>query len=71
MQRKALKGDELKADSFENYVLENGFGIPVALSSAPTTTGNQLPRHGDAGYHSTNLYVNLGGTTYRLSMTAV
>lgn len=64
-------GAQYAPDSFEAHVLEEGFGIPLELSEAPTTSGGQLPRHGDSGYYGTNFYINLGGNTYRLSMTLV
>lgn len=58
-------------DSFANFVILNALNIPLALDAAPTTVGNQLPSNGDCGFYSTNLYINLNGTVYRLSMTAV
>lgn len=44
---------------------------PVALDSAPTTTGKQLPNNLDNGYFSTDWYVNLGGTVRKIPYTNV
>lgn len=44
---------------------------PVVLTSAPTTAGKQLPNNLDNGYHSTNWYINLGGTVRKIVFTNV
>ena len=62
---------QFASGSFERHVLDNGFGMPRALDAAPTTVGNQLPKHGDSGYFSTSFYINLGGTTYEIALVAV
>lgn len=71
MKRKELKGDAAKPDSFENFVIENAIGPILVLGSPPTTAGNQLPHHGDAGTNGGNLYVRLGATIYRFTGAAV
>ena len=71
MKRKELTGDSAKPDSFENHVLRNALGPVLVLVAAPTSAGNQLPNHGDIGAFGTNLYLNVSGTTYRITMTAV
>lgn len=68
---KRRPGSDAKSSDDAGYIFENAFGKPLPLDAAPTTTGGQLPLNGDAGFHSTNLYINLGGTVYRFSGTAV
>lgn len=58
-------------ESFERHVLDNGLGKPRSLDAAPTTTGNQLPNHGDCGWFGTSFYINLGATTYEIALVAV
>lgn len=70
MLPKDLTGDAAKADSFERYVLQNAIGPILILDAAPTTAGGQL-REGMIGIYSTNLYLTVSGTTYRISLTAV
>lgn len=64
-------GIQLEQDSVEEHIIEEGFGIPIELGAAPTTSGGELPKHGDAGWFGTNLYLNLGGNVYRFSGTLV
>ena len=62
---------QFSPESFERHVLDNGFGKPIALDAAPTTVGNQLPKHGDSGYFGSTFYITLGATTYSIALTAV
>ncbi len=71
MKKFPLQGDAQKSNSLENFIFQNAFGIPIELDAAPTTAGGQLPLHGDSGFFGTNLYINLQGTVYRFSGTAV
>ena len=62
-------GKDFPADSFERHVLENGLGKPQTLDAAPTTAGNQLPKHGDSGWFGTDLFINLNGNIYSIQLT--
>lgn len=64
-------GDDSKPDSPIQKIINGALDIPFELSDAPNTAGNELPTHGDVGYHGSFLYINLGGTTYKLNITAV
>ena len=66
-----LFGDDAKQDSVPNKIIAGAFGIPVELDSAPTTSGNELSRHGDNGFFNNKWYVNFFGTTYSITLTAV
>lgn len=66
-----LKSDEINADGTLKKIVGVAMSSPTTLDAAPTTAGNQLPRHGDWGFYSTKLYLNLGGTVYRFDGTAV
>lgn len=66
-----LTEDERKANSFAHHVLANAQGVPLELSAAPTTTGNELARHGMWGKNGNFIYINLFGTTYKVGITAV
>lgn len=61
----ATPGDDI------DHIFKNAFGVPLELSSAPTTNGGELPKNGDAGWFSGSLYVNLGGTVRRITFTDV
>jgi len=71
MKQFAVTGEDAKPNSPIQKIINGTLGLPLELSSAPTTTGGELPNHGDNGWYLTNFYINLGGTVYRLSMTAV
>lgn len=71
MRRFPTQGEEAKPDSSIQTIMEDAIGPILALDAAPTTAGNQLPHHADIGYFSTDLYVRLGATIYRISLTAV
>ena len=73
MERKELRGEANKPDSFENHVFDKALGIPVLLSAAPTTAGGQL-RDNEVGYDSSLatadfLYIRLGAKTYKITLT--
>lgn len=65
------QGKEALPDSTVSKIIEGAFGTPRELEAAPTTANAILPRNGDAGYFSSNLYIRLGEFTYRISMTQV
>lgn len=66
-----LRGDSEKPDSFENHVILNALNVPIELSAAPTTSGGQLPKHGDNAYYSGKWYVNFFGNVYSFQGTLV
>ena len=65
-----LFGEDALPNSAISKIVDGAANVPIELESAPTTTGGQLAE-GISGYFGTNLYVTLGGTTYRIAMTAV
>jgi hypothetical protein len=54
-----------------NRIIQSAMRSPLALDAAPTTAGKQLPRDGDWGFHSNDLYINLNGTVRKFTGTAV
>lgn len=54
-----------------DYIFQNAFGIPKILDTTPSTAQGQLEKHGDSGFDGSNLFLNLNGTTYKISLTAV
>lgn len=66
-----LYDDDAKQDSPLNKIIRGTLWLALTLSSAPTTAGNELPNHGDNGFFGTNWYINLGGSTYSVSLTLV
>ena len=65
-----LYGDDAKADSPLNEVKRRAMGVPLALDAAPTSANGALAE-GQWGLHSTNLYITISGTTYRITLAAV
>jgi len=68
---KRRPGSTTNSSEDVGYIFENAFGRPIELQAAPTTAGGELPRDGDSGWFSTNLYINLGGSVYRFAGTLV
>jgi len=68
---KRRPGSTTNSSEDVGYIFENAFGRPIELQAAPTTAGGELPRDGDSGWFSTNLYINFGGTVRRISFTNV
>ena len=58
-------------DSPIRRVVEQAMPAPTQLSSAPTTAGGQLQHHGDWGHVGDDIYINLSGTVYKFTGTAV
>lgn len=52
------------------HVFENGLGPVIELTEAPTTSGAQLAS-GEIGFYGTDLYWNIGGSTYKFTGTLV
>lgn len=71
MKSFATEGDDSKVDGSIQRIITGALGVPIQLDAAPTTAGGQLPKANDFGYYGTNLYINLGGTTYSIALTAV
>lgn len=65
-----LSGEDALPNSPISKIIEGAANVPIALDAAPTTTIGQLAE-GIFGYFGTDLYVTLGGTTYRIAMVAV
>ena len=63
-------GFPVEPDSFEQFVYDNSLGKPIELSEAPTSSQGQLQEK-TIGFFGTNLYITLGGVTYRITMAAV
>ena len=71
MKRQRLSGDDAKADSPINFIFDNALGVPIELTAAPTTIGNELPSNSDFGFFGNDLYINLNGTTVKFTGAAV
>ena len=71
MKQFAVTGEDSKPNSSIQKIINGTLGLPLPLEAAPTTTGGELPNHGDNGWYLTNFYINLGGTTYRVPLVAV
>jgi len=66
-----LFGENAQADSPFKKIIDGAQGVILILDSAPTTAGNQLPKHSDCGFFGNDLYINLNGTTVKFTGTAV
>lgn len=64
-------GEDTNPESPIQKIIAGAFGIPIELDAAPTTAGGELPKHGDTGFYGTDLYINLGGSTYKYTGTLV
>lgn len=74
MQRPILPENMFTTEQqrFLNDLFDSLFGSPIALTSDPTTTGGELAVN-EVGFNPTTskFFLNLNGTTYSISMTAV
>lgn len=72
MKQFAVEGDDSKPNSPIQKLINGTLGIPVLLTTTPTTAGNELSRHGDNGFCSADdsFYINLFGRTFKISLTA-
>lgn len=57
-------------DSFEKQVIQEALGNPLELNREPTTSNGDLKGF-QIGFYSGNLYINIFGTTYKISLTQV
>lgn len=70
MKEFPLEGENSKPDSPIKKIIDGALGVPIVLSSSPTTTGGQLASN-EIGFDGTNLFITINGNTYRISLTLV
>lgn len=71
MKQFAVTGEDSLPNSPIQKIINGALGIPIALSTAPTTAGGELPNHGDNGTDGVSWYINLFGTVFKINLTAV
>lgn len=71
MDRKPIpQGTKPDMENMLNSIMDGSLGVPIYLSSAPTTAKKDL-KENQIGFDGSNLFITLQGTTYKLSLTAV
>ena len=70
MLPKDLTGEDAKADSFANHVIQSALGKALILSEADTTVKG-LVSEGEVGYYNSKLYFRISGSTYSVNLTLV
>ena len=63
-------GDDSKADSSINQIIQGALGKAIILDQADTTVKNLVPE-GEFGYYSNKLYFRISGSTYSVNLTLV
>lgn len=63
-------GNDSEPTSVAQRVIRDALGPILELDEDPTTSGNQLPNHGDLGYRGNNIFIRLGATIVKFSGTA-